>query len=84
MREARRDAEAEDFQALETLRNALAHGSVPEWRRIRELLQSPERLEGGASADPVPPAPLTELSLTVRQTNNRLLEPGNEKSCHRE
>ena len=46
MREARRDAEAEDFQALETLRNALAHGSVPEWRRIRELLQSPERLEG--------------------------------------
>jgi CRISPR-associated Csx2 family protein len=44
MREARRDAEAEDFRTLEALRNALAHGSVPEWRRTRELLQNPERL----------------------------------------
>jgi CRISPR-associated Csx2 family protein len=44
MREARRDAEADDFRTLEALRNALAHGSVPEWRRTRELLQSSTRL----------------------------------------
>lgn len=46
MREARRDAEADDFHALEALRNALAHGSAPERRRTRELLQRPERLAG--------------------------------------
>lgn len=44
MREARRDADAEDFRALEAIRNALAHGSVPQWRRTRELLASPGRL----------------------------------------
>lgn len=44
MREARRDADSDDFNTLEAVRNALAHGSVPDWRRTRELLANPERL----------------------------------------
>ncbi len=44
MREARRDAEHEDFRLLETVRNALAHGSVPEWRKARELVRNEDRL----------------------------------------
>jgi len=45
MGEARRDAEHEDFRTLEALRNALAHGSVPRWRKVRDLLQSESRLQ---------------------------------------
>ncbi len=44
MREARRDTEHEDFRLLEAIRNALAHGSVPDWRRAQALLRSEARL----------------------------------------
>ncbi len=44
MNEARRDAEFDDFRQLRNLRNALAHGTVPDRRRARELLTNPGRL----------------------------------------
>ncbi len=43
--EARRDELWGDYQSLEYLRNALAHATVPDSRRLRQLLQNPERLD---------------------------------------
>ena len=45
MRHANRDAALEDFQLLEALRNALAHGSMPKWKRTRDLMRNPDRLK---------------------------------------
>jgi len=44
MKQASRDAEHEDYRALAAIRNALAHGSVPRWERIRQLLLNRDRL----------------------------------------
>lgn len=44
MKQATRDAEHEDYRALAAIRNAIAHGSVPRWERIRRLLLNRDRL----------------------------------------
>ena len=44
LRSAQRDDPLNDFRRLARLRNALAHAAAPDDRRIRELLQNPDRL----------------------------------------